>query len=247
MHYGWTKDARDDRDHHFESGTAHAPLLVDLAASAFEPPVTNQLKLQSCSAHALAAALQFVRAKEGLPAVTPSRLFIYYNERVIEGTVDRDCGAQIRNGIKSVARQGICAEELWPYDPPRFAHAPPAPAYHAALPHRALSYSRIARSVRDLKACLAQGYPFIFGMSIFPNFVSPETTKTGVVTMPGARDPILGGHAVVGVGYDDQSGTFKVRNSLGAHWGAAGYFTVPYAFMESAHCSDDFWTVRTAG
>ncbi len=91
------------------------------------PPVYNQGQLGSCTANAIAGAIQFDRMKQKLaPDFTPSRLFIYYNERVIEHSVASDSGAQIRDGIKSVARQGDCPETEWPYVIAKFKTKPSA-------------------------------------------------------------------------------------------------------------------------
>ena len=249
MHYGWTKDAQDLRDYAFAPKFAAPalPPVVDLSTQPYEPPILDQRPLQSCSAHALSALVQFVRAKEGLAPLVPSRLFIYYNERAMANQVATDTGATIRNGIKTIVKIGVCAEELWPYDAPKYAAAPPKACYDAAEPHRAMTYCRISGGVDELKSCLAEGYPFVFGMSVFAEFGSPETARTGVLGMPVAGAAPLGGHAVTAVGYDTAAQTFKVRNSIGTWWGMRGYFTVPQAFMESRNCTDDFWTIRKTG
>ena len=101
------------------------PKKVDLRGTKC-PPVYDQGSLGSCTANAIAAALEFLQMAEGLPQVfTPSRLFIYYNERAMEGTVDSDSGAMIRDGIKSVNAQGAPPESLWPYDIATFSRNPP--------------------------------------------------------------------------------------------------------------------------
>ena len=44
------------------------------------------------------------------------------------------------------------------------------------------------------------------------------------------------------VGYDQRQKRFIVRNSWGIEWGQQGYFTMPYAYLETL--ADDFWTIR---
>ena len=242
---GWHKDEPDARDHAFEpdaSIAAKLPENVDLSTSPFQAPVFDQRPLASCSAHAISAMFHYVNEMEKRKPLLPSRLFIYYNERKIENTVTADAGAKIRSGIKSVAKLGVCDESDWPYDTTKFADAPPPACYANALDHRAIRYLRIHDGLDHLKACLAAGYPFVFGMSVYSNFA--VTQKTGAAPMPGAADTLLGGHAVMAAGYDERSQTFLVRNSIGDSWGNKGYFTLPYAFMESRHLSDDFWTIR---
>ena len=95
-----------------------------------------------------------------------------------------------------------------------------------------------------MRSCLAAGFPFVFGFSVYESFESPEVAKTGVVPMPSGNEQLLGGHAVLCVGYDDASARFLVRNSWGTGWGMAGYFTIPYDYLADRDLSDDFWTLR---
>ena len=184
--------------------------------------------------------------KEGLADTsTPSRLFIYYNERVIEGTVKSDSGAQIRDGIKTVASTGVCDETLWPYDITQFAHKPTAACYKAAKLQRAITYSRVGQTLSQLKGCLASGFPIVFGFTVYDSFESADVASTGVVPMPAAGESVLGGHCVVAVGYDDASQRFTIRNSWGTGWGMAGYATMPYAYLLSSSLASDFWTVKS--
>jgi C1A family cysteine protease len=178
------------------------------------------------------------------PAFTPSRLFIYYNERVMEGTVESDSGAQIRDGIKSVSHLGDCPEQDCPYDISKFAQRPSAKAYKEALKYKAVSYSRLVPTLNQLQGCLASGYPFVFGFTVYESFESQEVANTGLVPMPASSEPVLGGHAVLAVGYDDAAQRFIVRNSWGRDWGQQGYFTMPYPYLTSSSLSDDFWTIR---
>jgi C1A family cysteine protease len=174
----------------------------------------------------------------------PSRLFIYYNERVIEGTVDEDAGAMIRDGMKSVAKQGAPHEPLWPYVIGKFRTKPSRPAYQDATKHQAVLYQRLVQHITQFQACLAGGYPFVFGFSVYESFESDAVARSGRVPMPKASERLLGGHAVVAVGYDDAKRQFIVRNSWGGGWGMHGYFTMPYDYLFDSNLSDDFWTVK---
>jgi len=244
--YGWIPDLPDHRDRMFAAAPSTIgalPPRVDLRPSC--PPVYDQGSLGSCTANAVAGALQFDEIKQQeADAFTPSRLFIYYNERVIEGTVDEDAGAMLRDGIKSVARQGAPHETLWPYLVSKFRTRPSAAAYKDAAGHQALLYQRVPRTIDQFKGCLADGYPFVFGFSVYESFESAAVARSGAVPMPRPREVLLGGHAVLAVGYDDASGRFLVRNSWGTGWGQAGYCTMPYAYLLDGGLSDDFWTVR---
>jgi C1A family cysteine protease len=245
--YGWTPDIPDIRDVMYSItniDTSALPPRTDLRELC--PEVYDQGRLGSCTAHAIAASLQFDQKKQGLTDVfLPSRLFIYYFERLIEGTVATDSGAMIRDGIKVVVKQGAPHEALWPYDIARFTLAPPKGARRDAVRHTALTYQRLTPDLAHLKSCLATGYPFVFGFSVYESFESQAVAQTGIASLPVPGEKMLGGHAVLAVGYDDASGTFLVRNSWGSGWGQQGYFTLPYAYLTTPNLSDDFWTVQS--
>ena len=247
-HYGWIPDQPDQRDHLYAVPPQYLtalPARTDLRAKC--PPVYDQGQLGSCTANAIGGALEFDRIQQKLPPFVPSRLFIYYNERVIEGTVRSDSGAQIRDGIKSVASQGACPETEWPYVISKFAVKPPARAYKDAALDRAVSYQSIVQDLNQMKGCLASGFPFVFGFTVYESFETTVVAKTGHAPMPGWAERPVGGHAVMAVGYDDSSGWFIARNSWGPGWGMKGYFTLPYAYLIQPGLSSDFWTVRLVG
>jgi C1A family cysteine protease len=243
--YGWRPDRPDQRDQLYAAPPAAMSTLppsVDLRPNC--PPVYDQGELGSCTANAIGAAIQFEQMKQGIPAFVPSRLFIYYNERVIEGTVDSDAGAEIRDGMKTVNHDGAPDETLWPYNIVKFRSKPPQRVYREALKHQVLLYRRIVRDLTQMKACLATGYPFVFGFSVYTSFEGPDVARTGEMGMPSPSEQLIGGHAVMAVGYDDTTARFTIRNSWGSGWGAAGYFTMPYAYLTQRNLSSDFWTIR---
>lgn len=243
--YGWIPDLPDARDRLYRAGrkVGALPRSTDLRRGC--PAVYDQGQLASCTANAIAAAIEFDQRKQRLPqAFSPSRLFIYYNERTLLGTIANDSGAMLRDGIKSVSGQGACPEPMWPYIEDKFADRPPAQCYKVGKAHPATQYSRLAQSTAQMKACLAAGYPFVFGFTVYESFESDEVACTGVVPMADPSEMALGGHAVAAVGYDDASSRFLVRNSWGTDWGMGGYFTMPYAYLANNNLADDFWTIR---
>src|SRR5712692_1568535 len=218
--YGWIPDLPDARDHLYAAPVevlGNLPPKIDLRLQSPDV-VYDQGELGSCTANAIAGAVQFERMKQKLQSaqqLVPSRLFIYYDERVIEGTVSQDSGAMIRDGIKSVADQGVCFENgpnSWPYDITKFADAPPQGCYDLAAKNKIVQYSRLVQTLSQLKGCLAHGYPFVVGFTVYESFESPEVAKTGIMPMPAAGEHALGGHAVMAVGYDDSQHRFIVRN-----------------------------------
>jgi C1A family cysteine protease len=98
-----------------------------------------------------------------------------------------------------------------------------------------------------MKGCLASGYPFALGFTVYDSFESAEVASTGIVPMPTRSESVLGGHAVLAVGYDDSQQRFLVRNSWGNSWGMQGYFTMPYTYLTSRHLASDFWVIKTIG
>jgi C1A family cysteine protease len=254
-YYGWTPDLPDHRDLVYAAPHVVAkalPTQVDMTSKC--PPVYDQGQLGSCTGNSIAGAVQFEQLKLKIPDFIPSRLFIYYNERVIEHTVTSDAGAQIRDGVKSIAKLGVCPETLWPYsdqntDPDPcpdcpYAKKPSANCYTEAKKTKVTVYQRLTPILNTLKGCLADGYPFVFGFTVYTSFEGPEVAKTGIVPMPGPNEKVAGGHAVVAVGYDDTKQQFIVRNSWGTGWGRDGYFRMPYAYLTDPNLADDFWTIR---
>jgi C1A family cysteine protease len=210
------------------------------------PPVWDQMSLGSCTGQAIAALMQYHQMRQK-PAwnYRPSAMFIYYNERVIENTVHEDSGAQIRDGIKSVNSQGVCREDLYPYNVEKFADKPSEAAYKNAKKHRALTYHRLSNDLATLKTALATGKPFVFGFTVYENFESQEVANSGTLSLPKPTDKMLGGHAVTCCGYDDTTQRFTIRNSWGTEWGVKGYFTMPYDYLINDNLADDFWAVTS--
>jgi C1A family cysteine protease len=256
--YGWIPDLPDNRDWAYSAPHAilkTLPASIDLRPGFARVPAYDQGQLGSCTANAIAAALQYDQRVQKEPRVMPSRLFIYYNERLIEGTLASDAGAMIRDGVKSVAKVGACPEKVWPYSdntrahPAPFQKKPSAAAYAEALKHQVLSYQRVAHNLTAMKACLAERFPFVLGFTVYDSFEDQAWWSTGKMPMPVHGEGAIGGHAVLVVGYDDASHSFIVRNSWGPKWGRRGYFFMPYLFAMSPDPqgrpnTTDFWTIR---
>src|SRR5439155_20859076 len=98
--------------------------------------------------------------------------------------------------------------------------------------------------LQQMIGCLASGFPFGFGFTVYESFESTAVARTGKVPMPGTREKVLGGHAVCAIGYRDSDRTFLCRNSWGTKWGMRGYFTIPYAYLTDQDLAADFWTIR---
>jgi C1A family cysteine protease len=252
--YGWRRQLPDARDKLYTARLKDLPpAKADLRPSM--PPVYDQGQLGSCTGNAIAGAMEYERNRQGLGDFTPSRLFIYYNERALEGTVSSDAGAVIRDGIKVVDSDGVCPEPLWPYDTGMFAVKPPKRCYVSATVDKAVQY-RAVQTLGDLKDAISSKLAVVFGFTVYQSFESAEVAKTGVMPMPKPGDPTVGGHAVLAVGYSDPESRLIVRNSWGPSWGDGGYFYMPYPYItgsqisgdsspiNGAHLASDFWAIE---
>lgn len=241
--FGWKPDLPDFRDHIYSVvKPIKLPLLWDMRPN--DPPIYDQGQAGSCTGNAIGGDIEFEQIKQGKTPFVPSRLFIYWNERNMEGTVNEDSGASIRDGIKSVANLGVCHETLWPYNLEKLFDKPTPECYADAKVNLVLSYSRLNNSLKVLKTCLASGFPFIFGFTVYDSFESDAVAANGIVPMPQPGESVVGGHAVMCVGYKDSTKQFIVRNSWGTDWGDKGYCYMPYAYLTNSNLADDFWTIR---
>ena len=239
--YGWVPDVPDQRDFLYKAIKPVIKLQKEVDLSGICSAIEDQGRLGSCTAQALAGNLEFLDNKIDSVYTDVSRLFIYYNERALIGTTDYDSGASLRDGIKTLKNEGACEETLWPYIIAKFDDKPPLKCYNEAEKHTIESYHRI-NSLTEMLTCLTEGYPFVFGFTVYESFEAAQVAKTGKVNMPKKDEQTLGGHAVLAVGYSQTERRFLVRNSWGTKWGINGYFTMPFQYLETL--SADFWTIR---
>jgi C1A family cysteine protease len=241
----WRPSRGDFRDHKFLALQKAKALPQKVDMRDVYRHVFDQGELGSCTANAAAGAVGFERAKEDKEGYQASRLFIYYNERVLEGSVNYDSGAQIRDSINVLYKQGACREHMWQYDISEYKIKPTDHCYSSALGFKIKEYLKVDNSnLNDLKSCLADGFAFIYGFTVFESFESNEVTETGFVPMPQVKEKVLGGHAVMCVGYDDDNQVFICRNSWGSSWGDHGNFYIPYDYLTNTDLASDFWTIR---
>lgn len=248
--FGWVKDAEDTRDFLYEAKFATLtditlPLLVDYRDKC--SPIEDQGSLGSCTAQSVVGDIEYLDKKDDGEYTDYSRLFLYYNTRLLQGTLLMDSGATLRNTIKSAARFGVCKEIGmfgWEYDIKRFREKPWFWCYWNARSVVIKEYLRISHNLTAMKHSLALGYPFVFGFTVFESFMDdPVVANTGKMSMPRKNDKSLGGHAVCAVGYDDEHERFIIRNSWGEKWGENGYFYMPYEFIANKEYCDDFWAI----
>jgi C1A family cysteine protease len=237
------KDAVDSRDRVYKA-VAHVeqPSHVDLSSKC--SPIENQGQLGSCTGNAITGLLEYLENIKREKLVRLSRLFVYFNERMIEGTINSDAGANIRDGIKSILTWGVCSEDIWPYDVQQFKTKPNADAYIDAATRKDYEYASVPQTEHAICSCLASGSPLVFGITVYESLESAEVAKSGIAPMPAEGEKVLGGHALLIVGYDKKDQTFLIRNSWGPHWGIKGYFKLPFAYVLDPNLADSFWTIR---
>ncbi len=251
---GWKKDKPDVRDFRLKSVSSvlsgaklMRPKMVDNSKKC--SPVEDQKNLGSCTAQMLAGIVEYnnIRWGERVSRKQISRLFEYYATRKIMGTTEEDSGAYIRDTIKAAAVYGCVWERLWRYDISRFTENPPQKIWDAATTHKITSYHRIDDGdLETMKQTLASGYLIGFGFEVYTNFVTRKMSIEGHLHLPSSHDIVLGGHAVVLVGYDDEKKAFKVRNSWGKDWALGGYFWIDYDYVGDRNLSNDFWVINSA-
>jgi len=245
---GWIPDVPDQRDIPFmQVFRVPRKLPPSVVLRVGCSPVEAQGNLGSCTAQALVGALEFLELRalgnQSARFRDLSRLFVYYNERLAIGTVLEDSGAMLRTGIKVLKSRGVCREALWPYDIRLFSVEPLKPCYTEAACHQVTAYQRLS-TLAEMKACLAMGLPFVFGFAVYEHVMSAAVERTGKIRMPRPGEAMVGGHAVMAVGYRDRTRSLLFRNSWGSDWGQAGYGELPYAYLAERNLTDDFWCIQ---
>ena len=240
--YHWVRDKIDTRDHPYQLTGATQSNIVDLRQ--YCSTIEDQGNLGSCTGNAIAGAIELLHKRQNR-TLDISRLFIYYYERMLIGTVNYDSGAYIRDGIKACYTYGAPTENLWPYNISKFKTVPPKTAIADAAKRKVTSYQR-AIDFNAVIDAITSGYPVTIGFNVYSSFASSAVAKTGIMPYPNtSKEQLLGGHAVLIVGYNKNNNTFIVRNSWGTRWGDQGYFYMPFQVIQNTKMSSDFWVIKS--
>ncbi|TAD89861.1 MAG: peptidase C1 [Bacteroidetes bacterium] len=205
----------------------------------------DQSAVNSCTANAIAGAYEYLLQRSQGDAVDISRLFIYYNARQYDG-IRGDQGSTITGSIHVLETIGTCTESTWTYEPHLVDQQPHPEAYEEASQFQVQEADEVPVDLYAMKHCLAEGYPFAFGLALFGSF--DRAGKHGLVPAPEANAATRtshGNHAMLCVGYSDQSQAFIVRNSWGEDWGEQGYCYIPYDYLANPDYCGDCWAIRT--
>jgi hypothetical protein len=250
-YYGWTGVGLPRRRFPALALDYYPPLPPQgsVITTGFLPPIWDQGQTSSCVGHGTTRAIAYARAKQGLPYVDLSRLFPYWNARVVEGGQATDSGASVGDGIAASLQFGDCPYTDLPTDAALVTTQPSSQIFANAIKHRAFTATRIfganptAFQYR-FKHCIdLLGFPVVFGFTVYESFESDQVANTGVAPMPGPNEQIVGGHCVAAVAYDDTTQLVTCDNSWNTTWGQAGRFQLPYSYIFDPDMADDFHAI----
>jgi C1A family cysteine protease len=249
---GWRRSPFDPRRLIADTWGIHLRTEVDPRADL--PPVFDQGQLGSCTANATAAAFQYDAMLDGNLSGPLARLWIYYQERKLEGTLGQgDTGARGSDAFKVATQIGIPAEINWPYDITTFAGPPPQRATRDEGFYRLTKpYATPLLTKHSFKQIFSNQQTISFGFDVYESFESSTVAKTGIVPNPKPNEEILGGHEVLAVGYlKSEPDYVLVRNSWGCRhtgvkgWGinGSGYFLMPWRMILNPDICGDWTTI----
>ena len=231
------------------------PEFVDL--SHWCSPIRNQESLNSCTACAAIALIEYFQNRNRDQYTNASVLFLY---KVARKLMHRqgDVGASIRETMKAMVLFGIPPEEYWPYEPSKIDEEPTGFCYSYAQNYQTIQYFRLdtpgllaSDLLAQIKMTLVAGIPSMFGLTIYSSIYEEFNYKRGYIPVPNNKDYVEGGHAVVAVGYDDHKiiqdsvGALLIRNSWDIKWGERGYGWLPYDYILQGLTSD-WWSLLKA-
>lgn len=241
--YGWKPSLPDARDQYAfaQEGVIDTLDIPDVFSLRDElPAVLDQGQLGSCTANALAGLMQYHSIQTGTDMGVPSRLFIYYQERLREGTLTTDSGAYGRDGFASLRAVGVPVESLWPYDISQFTEKPSQEAYDGAGAHKIHHYTHARTNLKEVQSLILKKRPVAFGFSVPACFEGEQCMSTGVMPMPVKGEQYIGGHEVYAMGWKEIDGELYIecRNSWSASVMDEGNFWIPASFLFGGYASD---------
>jgi len=221
-------------------------------------PIENQGVIGSCTANAAVGLVEYFERRAFGKHIDASRLFLYKVTRTLLG-FNGDTGAYLRSTIGALTIFGLVPEKYWPYNVNKFDAEPSAFCYSFADNYKTVQYYRLDPPntttevlLNRIKSYIASGVPSIFGFTVYDSI--EQATSDGKIPFPSNNEVVLGGHAVMAVGYDDNLvienkhsnsktvGALLIRNSWGEDWGEKGYGWLPYEYI-SKELAIDWWLI----
>ena len=246
---GWIRDARmPGVESHvdYDYATLSLPqletgLTIDLRK--WSSPIEDQSSLGSCVGNAVVGALELLRIRDGLPSIDLSRLFVYYNSRLMHQSATVDEGTYIRLAMGTLSSLGTCPEAKWPYVTSMVFTRPTWGSYRAAYANKIGSFYKIFSTGQEridaITNALRAGHPVVFGVDVDQDFQT-NVDHDGLIDMPKSTRVGVGGHAMVIVGIIPEKRLLIIRNSWGEIWGDKGYGYMPFDYLDACN-ANDFW------
>lgn len=236
---------------------SNLPSKVDMRN--YSPGIYNQGTVGSCVAQSICAAVQirnnivnnnqwsisrYTLGKKA-PVFSPSRLKLYWHARIEEGYPStEDTGSSMHSGMIALEKYKLCDEKLWPYEQKKFNQQPPHEAFLDSDKYKQVSYMKVEQNVDVIKYTLSKGYPICFGIIAYSTLTNSTAMNTGKVELPRSNDSPKGGHAILLLGYDEESKVFIFQNSWSNYWGDHGFGYLPYDYVASSKHAADFWAIK---
>lgn len=241
----WRRQPVDNRDKITRRGVLFTPSELPVKFQLDkEIPIYDQGDLGSCTANSGCACYryEYAQLKNTFDTFDPSRLYLYYNTRKIEGSTEEDAGAYIRDVFKALNKDGLCEESLFPYYTDRFATEPSPNCYINGKKYQTVRYAAVPQDLNSLKSAVFSGAAISFGFDVYKSFMYGSWTEICPIPNP-SKEQLLGGHAVTIIGWDDNKKAFLIQNSWGSDWKNKGKFYMPYEMVTDNKFCDDFWVI----
>ena len=271
--FGWLPDLPSINDYTSEHKKVK-PLLAKVHKTGAKPtlatsmdlrawcsPIEDQLNLGSCTANAGVGMAEYYERRAFGKYINASRLFLYKTTRELLKSTG-DTGAFLRSTMEAMVLFGLPPEDYWPYVVANFDNEPSAFLYSFGQNYQALNYYRLDPAgtakpalLTAIKTNIASGLPTMFGFTVYNSYTQASVANKGAIPYPVAGEKVVGGHAVVAVGYNDAlqiknstagakatTGALLIRNSWGTGWGDAGYGWLPYDYVLKG-LATDWWAL----
>jgi C1A family cysteine protease len=241
--YNLKKQTEDERDYIYQDNLLDVPTTYFLNdVEMIQSPILDQGNIGSCLQNAV-YVLFYILSKSN---ISLSRLQLYMTTRSIDGSsLTEDTGSTVRGCMKAISKYGLCDEKIWPYNVLNFDKLAPSNAFKDLYKLNEFVYTFIKQNVKSIKQVLSLGNPVVVGILVYSSFENNNASQYGVISLPDINnEKLLGGHAILLIGYDDVKQIFKFQNSWGVGWGDKGYGYIPYSYILSNTLAFDLCTVK---